>query len=186
MSGNVIGGIGKIPFKLKDERFALVHSLGFHGNIVYREKTGEIYVATRYGSIVEKYDLKGGLIATYYGPEVFFPEYRIVPGEEEYHMTPGPKTRLGYVGIRYCKKRDEIFLLYSGRYFFDEERREKGTCDTIYIMNGKGQLTEKLLLNRRIEMFALSEDCTVIYGGTRDGEILKFEYKIPNTGSEER
>ncbi len=181
IKGEVIGSIGKIPIKLRNRRFALQHSLGFDGRIICKEKTGEIFVATVYGSIIEKYSMSDGLTATYYGPEVFFPEYDIVSGGEEYHTTPGQKTRLGYVGIYYCKSQDKIFLLYSGLGFFSKERREKGACNTVYIMNDKGELTEKLILDRGIEKFSLSEDCSAIYGATRDGAIIKFEYNPGHT-----
>ena len=43
-------------------------------------------------------------------------------------------------------------------------------------MDPEGNLKEKLILDRGINSFCLSEECSVIYGG-REEEILKFEFR---------
>ncbi len=174
--GRLIRRIGKIPLKFKNRRFAKQHSHGFLGDILYLKN--KLYIATKYGSLIENYDIKSGkLIATYYGPDLFFPEYNIVPAGIYYTMTPNKKTRWGYVGISHNKKTDKFFLLYSGRYFFDKEGIpvEGSYTNTIYIMNNKGELEEELILDKKVHKIRVSEDSSTIYGAGSN-EILKFEY----------
>lgn len=110
MSGVYIRSIGKIPVTLKNERFAAQHSHGFIGKFIFKEKSKEIFLATRLGSIVEKYSIDGNLISTFHGPDSFFPEYEIVPAGEYYTMTYNNKSRFGYLDI--CYKRNWIEYFY--------------------------------------------------------------------------
>ena len=177
-NGKIIKIIGELPVKLKDERFAKQHSHAFTGKIIYKEKTKELFFATTFGSIIERYDSESGkLLTTYYGPELFFPEYMIVPVGPYYRMEYNNKTRWGYVDVDYNKKTDEIYLLYSGIYFFNEKGRSNHGAYTnkIYVMNNKGELTKELLLDRKIHKIHLS-DKGELYGATED-EIVKFKYK---------
>jgi hypothetical protein len=171
MSGNYIKGMGRVPFILKDEGFASHHSHGFIGNFIFKEKFREIYIATRYGSIIEKYDIDGNLISTLYGPELFFPQYSIVPSGQSYSMTYNKKTRFGYIDIQYNEKMNKLFLLYSGRYKHENINANFG--NTIYVLNNKDNVEEKLELDKEIFRMRIPDDCSVIYGLTGT-EILIF------------
>ena len=181
--GNIVRRIGEIPVKSVIKKFPLAHSQGFSGPIIYCN-TNEAFVATKYGSIVEKYNLKEGkLIATYYGPnELFFPEYDIVWTGEHYVIVHNKKTRWGYVDMACAEKTGKIFLLYSGNFSLDKKGRRIGGAytNTIYVMNKEGELTEELVLDKKIHRLTVSRDGTSIYG-IAHGEILKFNYKMESS-----
>jgi hypothetical protein len=170
-NGNYIRIIGKTP--VKEERFASQHSQGFQAEIIYRAKSNEIYVATLYGSIVEKYNLNGDLISTLYGPEPFFPQYDIIPAGQSYTMTPNKKTRFGYFDICYNEKIDRLFLLYSGRNFFDKEN----LGNIVYVLNENDEISEHIELDKNIFEIEITEDGSTIFGLTENGVVLKFQYK---------
>jgi hypothetical protein len=175
MDGNYVRSIGTVP--VKDDRFPAQHSHAFQAKPVFRDKTQEIYLANRHCSIIEKYSPDGELISTFYGPELFFPEYNIVPAGDSYTMAPNKKTRFGYLDICYSKKIDRIFLLYSGRYFFSKE----GTLNPsggniIYVLDNNDKVIEKIRLDRDIYLIKVSDDGSTIFGGN-ETEILKIEYK---------
>ena len=72
MKGNFIRSIGKIPVVIKKGRFGPQHSHGFTGNFSLKNK--EVFIATRYGALIEKYNIENGkLVATYFGPDYFYP-----------------------------------------------------------------------------------------------------------------
>ncbi|HEK86396.1 MAG: BF3164 family lipoprotein [Candidatus Saccharicenans sp.] len=170
-NGNFIRIIGKIP--VKEEKFASQHSQGFQGEIVYRDKSNEIYVATLYGSIVEKYNPNGDLISTLYGPESFFPQYDVVPAGQYYTMAPNKKTRFGYFDICYNNKIDRLFLLYSGRNFFEKEN----LGNIIYVLDENDEILEQIELDKNIFEMEITEDGSTIFGLTENGVVLKFQYK---------
>jgi len=181
-SGKLIKTIGKIPIKYKNKRFAKQHSQGFLGDMIYKNKTNEIFIANLFGSIIEKYNIENGkLLTTYYGPELFFPEYEIKPAGQYYALEYNQRTRWGYVNIDYNGKTDEIYLLYSGRYFFNKKGRANNGVFTnkIYIMNSRGKLAKELILDKKIYRIRLSDDYSDIYGATAN-EIVKFKYKDKN------
>ena len=179
MKGDFIRSVGKIPVILKKERFASQHSHGFEGRSVFKNKSKEIFIAPLLGDIVEKYSIDGNLITTFHGPDLFFPEYEIVPAGEFYTMTYNEKSRYGYVDICYNKKPDKLFLLYSGEYFFNKEnKRNKGVsfCNIIYVLDNKGTIIEQIELDKEIIQMTISDDGSTIFG-LSENEILKFEYK---------
>lgn len=175
MRGGYIRSIGKIPVTLKNERFAAQHSHGFIGQFIFKEKSKEIFIATRLGSIVEKYSIDGNLISTFHGPDSFFPEYEIVPAGEYYTMTYNNKSRFGYLDIRYNKELDRIFLLYSGKYRYNKENSEANFGNTIYVLDNKDKISEQIELDKEIFQMNISDDGSTIFG-LSETEILKFEY----------
>jgi len=177
MNGNYIRSIGKVPVRFQKE-FSRQHSHGFMGRVTFNENKKLIFVATQYGSIVEKYSIDGKLLRTYIGPDLFFPEYDIVPAGESYTMTYNNKSRWGYFGIHYSSALDKIFLLYSGVYQFNKENVSPNYSNTIYVLDdNKEELVEKIKLDKRIGPMVLSEDCSEIFGISEDSKILKFNYK---------
>jgi len=188
MSGDFIRSVGKIPVILKNERFASQHSHGFDGRFIFKNKSKEIFVVPMLGTIVEKYNIGNGkLISTFYGPDSFFPEYKIVPAGEYYTMTYNKKTRFGYVDICCNKKLDKLFLLYSGEYFFNKENKRNervSFCNIIYVLDNKGTIIEEIELDKGIIQMTISDDGSTLFGLSGSGtEILKFEYnKKTNIG----
>jgi hypothetical protein len=175
LDGDLIRTIGKIPVKVKNNQFATSHSHGFTGNFIYKTKTKEIFIATRLGSIVEKYDMQGNLISTFYGPDTFFPEYDIVPTVNNYYtMTYNRKTRFGFLDISYCDKTDRLFLLYSGKYFEGGKATFGGGI--IYVLNNRGIITEQLNLDKTLYEIKISDDGSTLFGLTTKNEIVAFEY----------
>lgn len=130
-------------------------------------------MATLYGSIVEKYNPNGDLISTLYGPEPFFPQYDIIPAGQSYTMTPNKKTRFGYFDICYNNKIDRLFLLYSGRNFFDKEN----LGNIIYVLDENDEISEQIELDKNIFEMEITEDGSTIFGLTENGVVLKFQYK---------
>lgn len=175
MSGGYIRSIGKIPVILENERFASQHSHGFIGNFIFKDRSKEIFIATRLGSIIEKYNIDGNLISTFYGPDLFFPEYKIVPAGEYYTMTYNNKSRFGYLDIRYNKELDRLFLLYSGKYQFNKEKSKANYGKTIYVIDNKETIVEQIELDKEIFQMNISDDGSTIFG-LSETEILKFEY----------
>jgi len=176
MNGDFIRRIGKIPVILKNERFGPQHSHGFTGKFVLRNRSKEIYIATLNGAIIEKYNIENGkLISTFYGPDSFFPEYEIVPAGQFYTITFNEKTRYGYLDICYNQKLDKIFLLYSGKYFFNKDKNPAYLSNIIYVLDDKGKIIEQIELDREIFHMIISEDGSIIFGET-ESEIIKFEY----------
>lgn len=183
MSGDFIRSVGKIPVILKNERFASQHSHGFTGKFILKNKSKEIFIATRHGAIVEKYNIGNGkLISTFYGPDSFFPEYKIVPVGEHYTMTYNKKTRFGYLDICYNKKLDRLFLLYSGEYQYNKENKEANFSNIVYVLDNKGTIIEEIELDKEVGEITISDDGSTLFGVSRN-EILKFEYnKKTNIG----
>ena len=175
MSGGYIRSIGKIPVILENERFASQHSHGFIGNFIFKDRSREIFIATRLGSIIEKYNIYGNLISTFYGPDLFFPEYKIVPAGEYYTMTYNNKSRFGYLDICYNKKLDRLFLLYSGEYQYNKENNRPNFSNIIYILDNKETIVEQIELDKEIFQMNISDDGSTIFG-LSETEILKFEY----------
>jgi hypothetical protein len=174
-SGIYIKSIGKIPVVLKNEKFTPQHSHGFQGKFIFRDKSKEIFIAVRLGTIIERYSMDGNLISTLYGPEVFFPEYKIVPAGQSYTMTYNKKSRFGYIDIYYNKRTDKIFLLYSGGYQFGTRNR-KATFggNIIYVLDNKETIIEQIELDKEIFTMEISDDGSTIFGLSGE-EILKFK-----------
>jgi len=175
-NGNFIKGIGQLPFITKDERFKTQHSQGYIGNFIIKEASGEIYIATRYGSIIEKYDMDGNLISTLYGPELFYPEYDIVPAGQTYTITYNKKTRFGYIDIQYNEKKNRLYLLYSGKYKLSQKNQEKTKANfgkIIFVLDDNDTVLEQLELDKEIFRMIVSEDDPLIFGLTGT-ELLIF------------
>jgi len=176
MSGDFIRGVGKIPVILENERFASQHSHGFTGKFIFKNKSKEIFIATRHGAIVEKYNIGNGkLISTFYGPDLFFPEYKIVPAGQYYTMTYNKKTRFGYIDICYNEKLDRIFLLYSGEYKYNKKNKHANFSNIVYVLDNKGTIIEEIELDKEIHQMTISDDGSTLFG-ISENEILKFEY----------
>jgi len=177
MGGELIKIIGKIPIVLKNnEELSAQHSHGFIGNFAYKEAQKEVYLATRHGTIIEKYGLGGALISTLHGPETYFPEYDIVPAGQYITMTYNKKTRFGYIDICYNKFKDKLFVLYSGRYQFGKNDRGPSYMgNIIYVLDNKDRIIEQIELDRDIFQMTISDDGSKIYG-LSDKEILKYDY----------
>lgn len=176
MNGDFIRSVGKIPVILKNGRFGPQHSHGFIGRFILKNKSKEIFIATRYGAIVEHYNIENGkLISTFHGPDSFFPEYKIVPAGESYTMTYTKKTRFGYLDICYNKKLDRLFLLYSGKYQHNKENNRPNFSNIIYILDNKGTIIEQIVLDKKVLEISIFDDSSALFGRT-ENEILKFEY----------
>jgi len=183
MNGDFIRSVGKIPVILKNDKFASQHSHGFDGRFVFKNESREIFVAPMLGAVVEKYNIGSGkLISTFYGPEVFFPEYKIVPAGEYYTMTYNEKSRFGYIDICYNKKLDKLFLLYSGEYFHNKENmpnKKVSFCNIIYVLDRKGTISEEFELDKGIIQMDISDDGSSFFGLSGSiTKILKFERNI--------
>lgn len=179
-SGNFVRSIGKFPVILKNEEFAAQHSHGFSGNFAYKDISKEIYIATRLGTIVEKYSLDGKLISTFHGPDSFFSEYDIVPAGQYYTMTYNKNTRFGYLDICYNKKLDRLFLLYSGKYQFSKDNKKLGNFGNIvYVLDNKDAIVEQIELDKDIFQMTISDDGSTLFG-LSEKEILKYEHTNKN------
>ncbi len=175
MDGDLIKTIGKIPIKIKNKLLATSHSHGFIGNFIYKTKTGEIFIATKNGSIIEEYSNVGELLSTFHGPDTFFPEYDIVPtGNNYYSMCFNKKTRFGYLDICYCEKTDRLFLLYSGKFFREGKTAFGGKI--VYVLNDDEEIIEQLILDKGVYRIRVSEDGSTLFGETMGNEIVAYEY----------
>jgi len=180
MNGKLIELIGKLPVVLKNGEFAPQHSHGFEANLIYKENTKKIYLATRLGNIVEKYSLNGELISTFLGPDSFFPEYKIVPAGSSYTMTYNKKSRFGYLDIRYNKNLDRLFLLYSGKSQNNTKSRPS-LGNFVYVLDHKDKIIEKIILDNNIDQMIISDDGSTIFGAS-ETDILKFDYNESSKG----
>ncbi len=179
MKGNILQTLGKLPIILKkDHPFTLQHSHGFMGDFTINTKTNNLYLTPLRSDIIEKYDIKGKLIATLHGPEQFYPEYEIFP-VKKYHthaMGYTKKTRHGYTQIEYNKALDKTFLLYSGRFIVNKEKNKgRSEFNSIYVLSNKDVLTEKLIFNKDVLKICISQNGKTIYGLTYI-DIFKFQY----------
>lgn len=176
MKGDLVRIIGKIPVKFKSKNLSIQHSQGFLGKLAYDPQKEEIFLATEFGSIVEKYKLKTGkLVATCIGPDEFFPEYDVTRAGSYYVLSFNNKTRIGYIDIKFNQKRKRVVLLFAGQKFFDSKGNPtKGNGHKIFVMNNECRIEKEYLLNRGIRHFFLSEKDLVIYGASFE-EVLKFE-----------
>ncbi len=176
MDGELIKRIGKVPVKLKgkERKFAPQHSHGFDAVIACRKKVPEVFVATKFASLVERYSLRdGNLISTYYGPELFFPAYEIVQAGEYLTITYNEKTRWGFVNIHYSEELDRFFLVYSGKPFFNEKGIPAGNYQgrIIFVLNPEGKLEKEFELDRRIRIIYVKGD--YLYGGSNNA-LFRF------------
>lgn len=173
-SGDIIKSIGKIPIIFKNERFAAHHSHGFLSSAAYKEASKEIYVATMYGNIIEKYNMDGKMVATLLGLDSFFPDYDIVSTGQGYTMTYNKNTRLGYLDIHYDKKLDRLFLLYSGKYKFNKDGRLQSSGRIVYVLDNKDTIIEQIELDKDIHQMHISDDGSTIFG-LSEKEVLKYD-----------
>ncbi len=181
-NGEFIKTIGRLPVEPEKEGQAVNYSHAFMGSMAYRDNSREIFVATRLGTIIEKYDMTGIMKATYIGPEAFFPEFDRVQTGEGVTITYNEKTRNGYLDICYSKKWDKLFLLYSGKYKFDKEGKiQDAGGDIVYIMDSCGAIENKLKLNREIYQLRISDDGRVMYGSS-DAGLIQFEMQGGHEG----
>lgn len=177
LRGNYVRGIGNIPLKLKNYRFAPQHSHGFDGYIVYCHNTDEYFISLILGSVIERYDKNGILICTYIGPEPFFPAYDIVSTGEYYTTTFNKKTRFGYIDIEYNQKVNKMFLLYSGKYHYMADDIPPEFGNIIYVLDINQEIIdERLELDVSIHDMSISRDGSEIFGLT-EKEIIRFKYK---------
>lgn len=177
MNREITKTLGKIPPVIKNERFAAHYSHGFIGRLVYKNVSKEIYLSTRHGSIIEKYDVEGKLLATLIGPDPFFPNYDIVPARQGYAMTYNKKTRFGYLDIAYNQKLDRLFLLYSGKYWRNHSENIKVNFGkTIYVIDDHDTIVEQIELDKEIGRMCIDQESSAIFG-LSENEVLKFDYK---------
>lgn len=83
-------------------------------------------------------------------------------------MTYNKKTRFGYIDIQYNEKMDKLFLLYSGRSKYNKknENINPNFGNTVYVLNSKDTVVEKLELDKEIFGMRISDDCSLLYGLT--------------------
>jgi len=114
--GTVIGKIGQIPVEDPGE-FAPQHSHGYDGNLDFDPERNVVMVAPRLGSVAELFNLKGEKVSEIFGPEVFYPDYDIVPveGTGYFSMTYNKKSRFGFLEVSFSAKNKAWYLLYSGK-----------------------------------------------------------------------
>jgi len=174
MNGDFIRSIGKVPVALDNKRFASQHSHGFTGKFVFKNESNEVFIATRHGSLIEKYNAENAeLTSTFIGPDPFFPAYKIVSTGEFYTMTYTKKTRFGYLDILYNKNLDRLFLLYSGEYQYNKYKTDAHLGNTLYVIDAKGAIVIEIELDKKILQIAISDDGSTLFGISRT-EILKF------------
>ncbi len=167
--------IGKHPLRVqKDQVLAPQHAHGFIGNVAFKNKTREAYIATRHGSIVEKYNIDSGTMTTLIGPDSFFPDYDIVPAGQYHTMTYNKKTRYGYLDVCYNEHRDRLFLLYSGKMRYGERNERPYLGSTVYVLDGRDTIVEKFRLDTEIGAIGISKDGSVLYGLT-ETDVIKFQ-----------
>lgn len=182
MDGRFIKNIGRIPVEPKNKSLIMNYSHAYSGSMAVRDVSKEIFVAIKLGSIIEKYDMNGELMATYVGPETFYPEYKIVQTGMGSTITYNEKTRVGYIDICYSKKRDRLFLLYSGRYKFDKKRKLRTNGgDIVFVMDGNGRIEAEIELANNIYQLRVSDDGNTLFGTFADG-IHMFELSDQHGG----
>jgi len=171
--GRQIGKIGSLPIKLKNDIAAMQHSHGFEGSFVLNRKLGEIFVATRLGTILEVYNIDKGLTKTLYGPEPFFPDYEVARYGENHIKTYSRKSRFGFIDITFLERTETIYVLYSGRFKHNDRQAFAG--DVVYVLRSNGEILHKIKLDRNIYRLKISRDGTLLWGISAESEVLCFE-----------
>ena len=182
MDGSFIRSIGKVPTYSGNDKFAMHHSHGFTGRIVYRNKSKEMFVATQLGTVIEKYNISGNLIATFIGPDSFSPEYDIVQAGSGLTMSYNNKTRFGYLDICYNENLDRLFLLYSGKHQFVKNRSNRAYIgNIIYVIDENGVVTTRYNLDEEIHHMCISDDGSLLIGLSEEA-IYKFNLNDQHKG----
>lgn len=166
--------IGNVPVDGGAINLTSNHSHGYVGDFVFVNKYKNVFIATRYGSILEKYSLNGD-VTTYMGIDPFFPEYDIANARGSTTMMYNDKTRFGYLDVCYNKKTDRLYLLYSGKKQFINKRPSNAYLgNIIYEFDIKSEkLIKEIELDRKVWEICLSENGSKIFGLT-DDDVYQF------------
>ena len=178
-SGEVIKKIGELPIREEKEVLISSHSHAFRSSFVILRKKNKVFMALRFASILEEYDLGKQSLTNVYGcPEIFFPNYDIVPVMQYYTMSRNKDTRFGFLDIDYNDENECLYLLYSGEKTFDNKGRatQGYRSNMIYVMNLKGEIIKKIKLDKDIITIKFDNSLSYIYGAASNG-IVKIEYK---------
>jgi hypothetical protein len=174
--GKHLRKIGKLPVSDPGD-FAAQHSHGHDGNLAYDSQRNVLCVATRLSSVADFYDRNGTKFMQFNGPEIFYPEYDIVPvnGTSYHSMTYNKKSRFGFVDVAHHDASDRWFFLYSGQVRKPRALAQFGK--ELICADSNGILRGRFHLNIPLLRIALSSDGTLF--GMGEASIVKFRFDEP-------
>lgn len=122
----------------------------------YDSQRNVLCIATRLSSMADFCDRNGTKIMQFNGPEIFYPEYDIVPvnGTSYHSMTYNKKSRFGFVDVVFHEGSDCWFFLYSGQVRKPRALAQYGR--ELICADSKGALRGRYRLNPPLLYIALA------------------------------
>lgn len=179
--GKAFRKIGPFPAEEAGE-FRPEHAHAYDGSLDFDPERNLIYVAPWLGSVVDVFDLNGGKVADFKGPEIFHPEYDIVAvsGTPYHSMTYNKKSRFGIVETVFHQESDCWYFLYSGKKMEHDPKALSNFGRELICATGSGQLRGRYRLDIPLMHLALAPDGTLF--GMAESTIVKFRLDQPGPG----
>ncbi len=155
VSGKIINEIGTFEGKPDDLEFSAVKTA--YQCYIHVKPTGDkIVLAYRFTDAIEIFDLKTQRSILIRGPERFNVDFQ--PAKNTMYRTD--KTRFAFVSGGGTVTNNYIYMYYSGDIVKNSGARY---AKYIYVYDWDGNPVSKLILDRQIEGFAVSEDDSIMY-----------------------
>jgi hypothetical protein len=166
---NEIGEFGTIPEKVPLEAFKDAYT----SYIYIRPSGGKVALPYRYTDVVEIYDLSNNTNKAVWGPEGFDVQYEAGRHNFGFFMAKTEETRKAFVHGAVTDSL--IYLLYSGHNRKDENWPYG---KYLYIYDWDGNPIKKIVLDRYIYAFDVTDDDSKIYAyDHKSGYIIKSDLK---------
>ncbi|WP_456087810.1 BF3164 family lipoprotein [Parabacteroides sp.] len=142
----------------------------------------DIVVTNKRTDLIEIYDFEGNLKKREQGPDHFFPAIKQRSSGEEirFKETKG-KSRDAYFHPN--KYNNEIWVLYSGKYF-DSNNSPIYLNDKIIVFDSNGMPLKQYKLNIPIFSFTINQEKGVLYGITDNPEMQIIEFQLKNSSQD--
>jgi hypothetical protein len=158
ISGNIKNAYGSFSFLPEDLPIDGIKD-SFLSYIHIRPSGGKLVLPYRYTDVIEIFDINNDFSnIAIQGPEQFEVEFEIGTRAGQHYMVKTKETRKAFVNGTVTD--DYIYLLFSGH-----SRQDKNWSygKYIFIYDWKGNPVRKLVLDRYVHAFTISEKDNVIY-----------------------
>lgn len=161
-NGAFLNTEGAYPFSglLESEKSQLLLA-GSSCSLITNEKKDKICIAYMLSDLIEIYDVNGQLLKRIQGPDHFFPDLSSKETDAIQQVKHNKdKTRDAYFSpVAY---RNEIYVLYSGR-FYDPDNHDMKS-DQIFVFDWEGNPQRCYKLTSPVYAFTIDQQNGILYG----------------------
>jgi hypothetical protein len=170
LNGDTIKTNGYVPGK-RDHNVTIFEHLvvAYQCALNFNHRKKKIAICNYDGDLLEIYDIKGNIIKTVHGPDLFIPEY--IPYSGHAKMT---SQRCGYTDL--CSSSNYIYCVYSGERQENMQDWLVGCGKNILIFNWQGEPVKQVKTDIRLGPINFSEERNTIYAICYDGAEFYIGY----------